>query len=184
MSAFDPLRTLQLAAAFVTMRPMPVCNIEGMMPRTIIFFGCAMLALAVTSGQASPPDQTVFRGSTNRWTLTFSGSDLEYGYRYRGESETWDADEWKTRTGPEGLTYSGFFTRHFVAAGEAGSIRVPFRLTMRKRACHDRLGKAGSVTARLTFLPADNGFAHYFDDQWGCGKRFPQKAGRKHAGEA
>lgn len=147
------------------------------MPRTIILLGVAMLSVAFTSGGASSPDQAVLSGSTHQWTLTFSGSDLEYSYRNRDVSETWYADEWQSRSGPDGVTYSGFFMRYFVAAGEAGSNRIPFRLTIRKRACHDRLGKVGSVTARLRFLPDENGFEHYFGDELGCGKQLPMKRG-------
>jgi hypothetical protein len=125
------------------------------------------------TGAASARD-VVYRSSTKQWTLTFSGSDLIYRYVDGSDHDSWAGEAWRTASSAKGMIYSGFFTRYFIAAGEQGNRRIPFELTLSKRACHDRQGRSGSITIRVKFYPNVDGFADA--DLWGCGTGLPQAA--------
>jgi hypothetical protein len=126
----------------------------------------------VTLSTGARARDLIYKGSAKQWTLTFSDSDLIYRYIDGSARDSWAGEAWRTGESLTGMNYSGFFTRYFIAAGEQGNRRMPFELTLRKRACHDRQGRAGSVTVHIKFFPNADGYADA--DLWGCGTGLPQ----------
>jgi hypothetical protein len=113
----------------------------------------------------------VFTGSTKQWTLTFSDAELIYRERDGSDREDWQGEAWRTASSRGQVTYSGFFTRYFIAAGEQGNHRYPFELTLQNGDCQDRQGRKGSVIVRIRFYPDVDGFTE--DDRLGCGSSLP-----------
>jgi hypothetical protein len=138
--------------------------------RYSIFFAAATLGL--TFAAAAHARDIVYSGSTKHWTLTFSGTELIFRERDGASHEDWQGEAWRTASSRSGVTYSGFFTRYFIAAGEQGNRRYPFELTLQKCPCQDRQGRKGSVRMRIRFYPDADGFTE--DERLGCGSILPE----------
>jgi hypothetical protein len=133
-----------------------------------------MLALVSAAGFSSPAQSSrdqryTFRNESSKWAIGLPSKALEYRFRTKYLSETWEtADFAIDRNGPK-IVYRGTLYHSNVVAREAITDEREFVLELVESPCLDSKGRMLPITALFTF----GSHSENLHKERGCGTRMP-----------